>query len=148
MQEAAMFGIDEILKYVPHRYPFLFIDQILAFEENQAVTTLKNISADEAVLQGHFPGCPVFPGVLIIENMAQSACFLLVRSYGGLSEGKVYYLGRVNKMSFIKPVLHGDQLITRIAVQKTVGNSAMVSAVSGVDDEVVAKGELLFAMGE
>lgn len=142
-----MFGIDEILKYVPHRYPFLFIDRVLAFEENQSVTTLKNISMNEAVLQGHFPGRPIFPGVLIIENMAQSACFLLVRSCGGLRQGKVYYLGRVKKMSFLKPVVPGDQLITSIDLEKALGNSAMVSAESRVDDEVVAKGELLFAMG-
>jgi len=142
-----MFGIDEILKYVPHRYPFLLIDRVLAFEENQSVTTLKSISANEEIFQGHFPGRPIFPGVLIIENMAQSACFLLVRSCGGLQQDKVYYLGKVKNASFHKPVVPGDQLLTSISIEKTWGASALVSAVSRVGDEVVAKSELLFAMG-
>jgi 3-hydroxyacyl-[acyl-carrier-protein] dehydratase len=143
-----MFGMDEILKYVPHRYPFLLIDRVLAYEKNRSVTTMKNISVNEPVFKGHFPGRPVFPGVLIIENMAQSACFLLVRSCGKLQNGKVYYLGRVKKASFLKPVTPGNQLITNVTIEKTLGSSAMVSAVSYVNDELVAKGELLFAVSD
>ena len=142
-----MYGMDEILKYVPHRHPFLLIDRVVDYQANQSVTTIKNISADEPVLQGHFPGRPIFPGVYIIENMAQSACFLLVRSCGGLQEDKVYYLGRVKKASFHKPVTPGDQLLTSVVLEKTLGSSAVVSAVSKVGDDVVAKSELLFAMG-
>ncbi len=143
-----MFGIDEILKYVPHRYPFLLIDRVVAFEENRSVTTLKTISANEPVFQGHFPGRPIFPGVLIIENMAQSACFLLVRSCGELQKDKVYYLGRVRKAAFLKPVTPGDQLLTSVTIERTLGSSALVNAVSMVGDVVVAKGELLFAISE
>lgn len=143
-----MFGMDEILKYVPHRHPFLLIDRVIAFEENRSVTTIKNISSNEPVFKGHFPGRPIFPGVLIIENMAQSACFLLVRSCGELQNDKVYYLGRVKKASFLKPVLPGDQLLTSVIIEKTLGTSAMVSAVSRVNGEVVAKSELLFAMSD
>lgn len=142
-----MFDIEEIMKNVPHRYPFLLIDKIIEFSANESVTTLKNITINEAQFQGHFPGKPIFPGVYIIENMAQSSAFLLAKSAGGVDESKVYFLGRVNKVSFTNPVTPGDQLITTIKVEKIFGSSAMVSAVSKVDDKTVAKGELMFGMG-
>ena len=142
-----MFDIEEIMKNVPHRYPFLLIDKIIKFSANESVTTLKNITINEAQFQGHFPGKPIFPGVYIIENMAQSSAFLLAKSAGGVDESKVYFLGRVNKVSFTNPVTPGDQLITTIKVEKIFGSSAMVSAVSKVDDKTVAKGELMFGLG-
>lgn len=142
-----MFDIEEIMKNVPHRYPFLLIDKVLEFSANESVTTLKNITINEAQFQGHFPGKPIFPGVYIIENMAQSSAFLLAKSAGGVDESKVYFLGRVNKVSFMNPVTPGDQLITTIKVEKLFGSSAMVSAVSKVDDKTVAKGELMFGIG-
>jgi 3-hydroxyacyl-[acyl-carrier-protein] dehydratase len=140
-----MFDIEEIMRNVPHRYPFLLIDRIREFHPDKSVTTLKNISVNEAQFQGHFPGRPVFPGVYIIENMAQSACFLLAKSAGGVDESRVYYLGRVGKMIFKRPVVPGDQLITRITVEKLIGTSAMVSAVARVDGAMAAKGEMMFA---
>lgn len=140
-----MFDIEEIMRNVPHRYPFLLIDRVQEFTPNESVTTLKNVTVNEAQFQGHFPGKPVFPGVYIIENMAQSACFLLAKSAGGIDENTVYYLGRVLKMAFKRPVRPGDQLITRITVDKMVGANAMVSAVSRVDGALVAKGDLMFA---
>ena len=142
-----MFNIEEIMKNVPHRYPFLLIDRVLEFSANESVTTLKNITVNEAQFQGHFPGKPIFPGVYIIENMAQSSAFLLAKSAGGVDENKVYFLGRVNKIAFKNPVTPGDQLITTIKVEKLFGTSAMVTAVSKVDDKTVAKGELMFGMG-
>jgi 3-hydroxyacyl-[acyl-carrier-protein] dehydratase len=142
-----MFDIEEIMKNVPHRYPFLLIDRVLEFEKDVSVTTLKNITINEAQFQGHFPGKPVFPGVYIIENMAQSACFLLVKSSGELDQNAVYYLGRVNKVAFTHPVAPGDQLVTTITMEKRIGGNAMVSAVSKVGDAVVARGEMMFGTG-
>lgn len=143
-----MFDIDEIMRNVPHRYPFLLIDRITAFDANRSVTVLKNVTINEAQFQGHFPGKPIFPGVLIIENMAQSACFLLIKSAGGATQERVYYLGKVNKMAFKKPVRPGDQLITSVTVEKILGPMAMVSAVSTVDGQEVARGELMFSAGQ
>jgi 3-hydroxyacyl-[acyl-carrier-protein] dehydratase len=144
-----MFDIDEIIRNVPHRYPFLLIDRVLDFIPNQKTTTLKNVTINEAQFQGHFPQKPVFPGVYIIENMAQSACFLLIKSCaGGVDPNTVYYLGRVNRVTFKKPVRPGDQLITGITVIKLLGTSALVEAVSRVDGEMVAKGELMFGIGK
>jgi 3-hydroxyacyl-[acyl-carrier-protein] dehydratase len=139
-----MFDILEIMKNVPHRFPFLLIDRVTEFTPNQSVTVLKNISINEAQFQGHFPLNPVFPGVYIIENMAQAACFLLSKSSGGYNEKVVYYLGRVNKALFKKPVVPGDQLITSVTVDKIFGDTSAVTARSLVDGELVAKSELMF----
>ncbi len=140
-----MFSIEEIMEYVPHRYPFLLIDRVTEFTENETVTTLKNVTINEAQFQGHFPGKPVFPGVYIIENMAQSSCFLLAKSAGGLDQDKVYYLGKVNKASFMKPVVPGDQLVTTVTIEKTIGAMSLVKAVATVDGKKVAKAEMAFA---
>jgi len=141
-----MFDIEEIMRNVPHRFPFLLIDRILEYKENESVTVLKNVSINEAQFQGHFPGKPILPGVYIIENMAQAACFLLAKSAGGIQEGTVYYLGRVTRMSFMQPVVPGDQLVTTITVDKRFGDSAAVSAKSIVEGKTVASGELMFGV--
>jgi 3-hydroxyacyl-[acyl-carrier-protein] dehydratase len=141
-----MFTIQEIMKNVPHRFPFLLIDRILDYKENESVTALKNVSINEAQFQGHFPGNPILPGVYIIENMAQAACFLLAKSGGGLQENAVYYLGKVKSISFLQPVVPGDQLITTVAVEKKFGDSALVNARATVDGKLVAKGDLMFGV--
>jgi 3-hydroxyacyl-[acyl-carrier-protein] dehydratase len=140
-----MFSIEEIMRNVPHRYPFLLIDRVKEFTANESVVTLKNVSINEAQFQGHFPNRPIFPGVYIIENQAQSACFLLAKSAGGIDDDTVYYLGRVGKMAFKRPVVPGDQLITSIRIEKKMGNNAMVTTESRVDGELAAKGEMMFA---
>lgn len=141
-----MFTIQEIMKNVPHRFPFLLIDRILDFKANESVTALKNVSINEAQFQGHFPGNPILPGVYIIENMAQAACFLLAKAAGGLQENAVYYLGKVKSISFLQPVIPGDQLITTVTVEKKFGDSALVNAKATVDGKVVAKGDLMFGV--
>jgi 3-hydroxyacyl-[acyl-carrier-protein] dehydratase len=140
-----MFSIKEIMEFVPHRYPFLLIDRVLDFTKDESVTTLKNVSMNEGQFQGHFPGEPVFPGVYLIENMAQSACFLLAKSAGEIDDTKVYYLGKVNKVSFRKPVTPGDQVETTVEIIKQIGSMAMCKCVAKVDGKTVAKGELAFS---
>lgn len=141
-----MFDIQEISRNVPHRYPFLLIDRVLDFKANESVTVLKNVSINEAQFQGHFPGNPILPGVYIIENMAQASCFLLAKSGGGLQENCVYFLGKVAKISFLQPVVPGDQLITTVKIEKVFGDSAAVIARATVNEKLVAKGELMFGM--
>jgi len=140
-----LFDIKTIMRFVPHRYPFLLIDRITEFEENTRVVAKKNVSINEAQFQGHFPGEPIFPGVLIAEHMAQSACFLLSKSAGSLDSSKVYYLGKIKNMSFRKPVVPGDTIETEVKIITAVGGMAMVDAVSKVDGVLVAKGELAFS---
>ena len=141
-----MFAINEIMRFVPHRYPFLLIDRVLEFVPEQNVTVLKNVSINEAQFQGHFPGQPILPGVYIIENMAQASCFLLAKSAGGLKEGATYVLGKVVKCTFMNPVVPGDQLTTTVTVDKLFGESAAVSAKASVEGKTVAKGELMFGL--
>ena len=140
-----MFSVEEIMKFVPHRYPFLLIDRVLEFEAEKKVVTLKNITINEAQFQGHFPGRPIFPGVYILENMAQSGCFLLAKSAGALESDKVYYLGKIAKASFMKPVVPGDQMITTIDVEKIIGSMALITAYAEVEGKKVAKAEMAFA---
>lgn len=142
-----MFDIEEIMRNVPHRFPFLLIDRVTEFEKDTTVTTLKNVTINEAQFQGHFPGKPVFPGVLIIENMAQSGCFLLIKSAGEIDAEAVYYLGRVQKMAFRKPVVPGDQMVTTVEVVKKMGPTALVDCKARVDGQVVAEGQMMFAKG-
>ncbi|MCL1946323.1 MAG: 3-hydroxyacyl-ACP dehydratase FabZ [Chitinivibrionia bacterium] len=137
-----LFDIKTIMQFVPHRYPFLLIDRITEFEEKVRVVAKKNVSINEAQFQGHFPDEPIFPGVLIIEHMAQTACFLLSKSVGSLDTSKVYYLGKVKNVSFRKPVIPGDTIETEVKIITSVGGMAMVEAVSKVDGVLVAKGEL------
>jgi len=140
-----LFDIKTIMQFVPHRFPFLLIDRIMEFEPNTRVVARKNVSINEAQFQGHFPGEPVFPGVLISEHMAQAACFLLSKSAGELDTSKVYYLGKVKNMAFRKPVVPGDTIDTEVKIITAVGGMAMVEAVSKVDGVLVAKGELAFS---
>ncbi len=142
-----MFDVEEIMRNVPHRFPFLLIDRVTEFTPNETVTTLKNVSINEMQFMGHFPGKPIFPGVYIIENMAQSSAFLLAKSAGGVDESKVYFLGKVAKASFRKPVVPGDQLVTTITIEKLFGPSAFVNAVAQVDGKTVAKSEMMFGIG-
>jgi beta-hydroxyacyl-ACP dehydratase FabZ len=137
-----LFDIKTIMQFVPHRYPFLLIDRITEFEEKVRIVAKKNVSINEAQFQGHFPDEPIFPGVLIIEHMAQTACFLLSKSVGSLDTSKVYYLGKVKNVSFRKPVVPGDTIETEVKIITSVGGMAMVEAVSKVDGVLVAKGEL------
>ena len=141
-----MFDIQEIMRNVPHRFPFLLIDRVIEFTPDQSVTVLKNVSINEAQFQGHFPGQPILPGVYIIENMAQASCFLLAKSAGGLKDGMTYVLGKVAKCSFMQPVVPGDQILTTVKVDKLFGDSAMVTAKAVVGETTVAKGELMFGL--
>ena len=103
--------IKAVMEHLPHRYPFLMIDRILAIEPGKTVHALKNVSINEPMFQGHFPGNPVFPGVLIVEALAQAAGVLAFTSTGDKpNEKTVYYLAGVDKTRFKKPVVPGDQV--------------------------------------
>ncbi len=100
----------EIMKILPHRYPMLLVDRILEFEEGKRIVGLKNVTANEQFFQGHFPGAPVMPGVLIVEAMAQCGAVLFLRDIAD-RDRKLFLFGGVDKARFRRPVVHGDQLI-------------------------------------
>jgi 3-hydroxyacyl-[acyl-carrier-protein] dehydratase len=113
---APLLDIKRIMEMIPHRYPMLLIDRVLEIDLNERALALKNVTINESFFQGHFPGAPVMPGVLIIEAMAQTAAALVVHSVGKELEGKLVYFMAIDEAKFRKPVVPGDQL--HIQVQR------------------------------
>ena len=134
-------SIREILNLLPHRYPFLLVDKILEQEENKIVG-VKNVSINEPFFQGHFPGHPVMPGVLILEAMAQIGGVLMFSKEE--NKGKIPLFAGIDKARFKKPVYPGDQLIIKVEILKMVRGIAKAKAEAYVDDDLVASAELLF----
>jgi len=142
-----MLTIQEILKLVPHRYPMLLIDRILEVEPGKRIVGLKNVTANEQFFQGHFPGAPVMPGVLIVESMAQCAAVLCLMDIPERDE-KLFLFGGVDKARFRRPVVPGDQLIMEITVLAKRSSTIKVRGEAKVDGKVVAEAELLSVMTE
>lgn len=140
-----MLDIKEIMKVLPHRFPFLLVDRILEVEEGVRVVGLKNVTMNEPFFQGHYPSHPVMPGVLIIEAMAQVSGFLLLNQE---NSGKIPYFTGIDSVKFRKPVVPGDQLRIESTMLKLRRNIAKVSSRALVGEEVVAEGELMFTVIE
>lgn len=134
-------SIGEILNLLPHRYPFLLVDKILEQEENKIVG-VKNVTINEPFFQGHFPGHPVMPGVLIIEAMAQTGGVLIFSKEE--KKGKIPLLAGIDKARFKKPVYPGDQLKIKVEIVKIVRGISKAKAEVYVDDNLAAYAELLF----
>jgi len=134
-------SIEEIMKVLPHRYPFLLIDRILEIEGKQRIVGMKNVTINEPFFQGHFPGHPIMPGVLIIEAMAQVGGMLLM---GGLEEAeqKVVYFMSLDNVRFRKPVRPGDQIRFELDVIQIRGAVCKMRGVAKVDGELVAEAEM------
>jgi beta-hydroxyacyl-ACP dehydratase FabZ len=147
-----MMNINEIMKLLPHRYPMLLVDRIIEMEPGKRVVGIKNVTANEQFFQGHFPGAPVMPGVLIVEAMAQCSAVLILRDIPD-RENRLFLFGGVDKARFRKPVLPGDQLRLECDILQRRASTVKVRGVAKVDDQVVAEAELLsvmrnFFMGE
>lgn len=134
--------IREIFRFLPHRYPFLLVDRILEFEEGKKIVGVKNITVNEPFFQGHFPGAPVMPGVLILEAMAQTGGILLLRNVPD-REKKLIYLAGINNAKFKKPVVPGDQLKMILEVTKIKSKFCQMKGEAFVNDEKVAEAEYL-----
>lgn len=114
-----MMDIHEILKKLPHRYPFLLVDRVLELEKGKCIKALKNVSMNEQFFQGHFPNRPVMPGVLMIEALAQAAAILSFETLGSVPDDKsVYYFGGIDAARFKRPVEPGDQLILEATLDR------------------------------
>jgi UDP-3-O-[3-hydroxymyristoyl] N-acetylglucosamine deacetylase/3-hydroxyacyl-[acyl-carrier-protein] dehydratase len=137
----AVYEIEDIMRVLPHRYPFLLVDRILEIEENKRVVGIKNVTINEPFFQGHFPGHPIMPGVLIVEAMAQVGGMLLL---GSLEEPdtKVVYFMSIDNIKFRKPVRPGDQLVFEVEMIQVRGKIAKTRGVARVDGEVVAEAEM------
>jgi beta-hydroxyacyl-ACP dehydratase FabZ len=134
--------IDEILKILPHRYPFLLVDRILEVEQGKRVVGIKNVTFNEEFFQGHFPGNPVMPGVLVLEAMAQVAAFGLLGVVPD-RERKLLYLSGVDRCKFRRPVVPGDQLRIEAEIVSLRTRVCKCRATASVDGAVCAEAELL-----
>ncbi|HEX7402558.1 MAG TPA: 3-hydroxyacyl-ACP dehydratase FabZ [Usitatibacter sp.] len=141
--------IEEIKEYLPHRYPFLLIDRIVAFEKGERIVALKNVTVNEPFFPGHFPHYHVMPGVLIVEAMAQAAAVLSLKSLGHKNDGKwVYYFVGIDGARFKRPVVPGDTLTIEVKQGRSGRGIAKFNATARVGEVVAAEAELLCALRE
>ncbi|MBS4067503.1 MAG: 3-hydroxyacyl-ACP dehydratase FabZ [Sulfurimonas sp.] len=141
-----MMDVMEIQKIIPHRYPFLLLDRVTEIKENESLVGFKNVTIGDNVFQGHFPGHPIYPGVMILEGMAQAGGILAFKSMGDMTEeeaaNKVVYFMSIDKAKFRSPVKPGDRLEYRISVIKNRGQIWVLDGKAFVDDVLVSEAEL------
>ncbi|MEO9899912.1 3-hydroxyacyl-ACP dehydratase FabZ [Nisaea sp.] len=131
--------VNRVMELIPHRYPFLMVDKIEEIELGVKAVGVKNVSINENFFQGHFPTRPVFPGVLIIESMAQTAGCLVVATLGKEAEGKLVYFMTIDDARFRKPVVPGDQIKIHVEKSRNRGPVWKFTGVAKVDDVLVAE---------
>ena len=142
-----MMDIHEILKKLPHRYPILLVDRVLEVEKGKSIKALKNISINEPQFTGHFPHRPVFPGVLMLEAMAQAAALLAFETLGVTPDDKtVYYFAGIDGARFKRPVEPGDQLVMDVTLERMKAGIFKFKGVARVGDEVACEAELMCTM--
>ena len=141
--------IREILDYLPHRFPFLLIDRVLELEEGKRIVAVKNVATNEPFFQGHFPGNPVMPGVMILEALAQAAAILSFRNLHRESTKELlYYFVGIDNARFKKPVIPGDQLILNVSMLRQVRGIGKFAAHATVDGVLVTEAELMCTIKE
>ncbi|MBU1667107.1 3-hydroxyacyl-ACP dehydratase FabZ [bacterium] len=141
-----LFDVVQIQKILPHRYPFLLLDRVSKLEKGVSIEGYKNVSISEPIFQGHFPDHPIYPGVMIIEGMAQAGGVLAFKSSSEADQeaaaNKVVYFMSIDKAKFRSPVTPGDQLVYKLTVLKQRGTIWQLDAKAYVDDKLVAEAEL------
>lgn len=139
--------IKEVMKFLPHRYPFLLIDRVIDMVPGEHITALKNVTVNEEFFNGHFPHSPVMPGVLIIEAMAQAAAILSFKTQGQVpDENSVLYFAGIDNARFKRPVVPGDQLHFEMKILRNMRGIWKYHGVAKVGDEVAAEAELMCAI--
>lgn len=139
-----MLDIQQIMEILPHRYPFLLVDKVLEFTEGTRITTLKNVTANESFFQGHFPGRPVMPGVLIVEALAQSGALLVLSKPE--NKGKIAFFAGIDNCRFKRQVVPGDTLILEVEVTKLKSIVGKCQAKATVNGETACEAELMFML--
>ncbi|MDO8606259.1 MAG: 3-hydroxyacyl-ACP dehydratase FabZ [Phaeospirillum sp.] len=137
--QGKVIDISRIIEMIPHRYPFLMVDRVINVVANESAVGIKNVTINEPFFQGHFPSRPVFPGVLIIEAMAQTAAVLVVETLGQSAEGKLVYFMSVENCRFRKPVGPGDQLHIHVVKERSRGNVWKFRGEAKVGETLVAE---------
>jgi 3-hydroxyacyl-[acyl-carrier-protein] dehydratase len=142
--------VNRIQALLPHRYPFLLVDRVLELEPNKRILAMKCVSINEPFFQGHFPGHPVMPGVLVLEALAQAGGLLTQLSAGPDAEGKeekLFYLVKIDNARFSSMVVPGDQLLLEVKLKRMIRNMAMYECCASVDGKQVASADILCAEG-
>ena len=141
--------VSRIQELLPHRYPFLLVDRVLELEPNQRILAVKNVSINEPFFQGHFPGHPVMPGVLVLEALAQAGGLLTQLSAANVGAGdeKLFYLVKIDNARFARMVVPGDRLMLEVKLKRVIRNMAMYECSASVDGKVVASADILCAEG-
>jgi beta-hydroxyacyl-ACP dehydratase FabZ len=137
-----MLNVKEILKHIPHRYPFVLVDRITEIDPEHKIVGIKNVSMNENFFQGHFPNHPVMPGVLICEALAQVGAIFAHNARGGRDEDKIFVLTGLDKVKFKRPVEPGDQLRLEVTCLKRRGSFWKLLGVASVEDKLVAQAEI------
>ena len=137
--------VPAIQQLLPHRYPFLLTARVLGLEPHKRVLAIKSVSCNEPFFNGHFPGNPVMPGVLVIEALAQAGGLLTQVSHGGVAAGRSFYLVKVDKAKFSRMVVPGDRLELEVTLKRMIRNMALFDGVARVAGNVVACAEIMCA---
>lgn len=136
--------IYEILKYLPHRYPFILVDRVISYEPGERIIAIKNVSINEPYFAGHFPHHPVMPGVLIVEALAQAAALLTLKTENSAkNDEQVYYFVGIDGVRFKKPVTAGDQLVLKVEITRQIKGVWKYSARAEVADQLVTEAQLM-----
>jgi beta-hydroxyacyl-ACP dehydratase FabZ len=142
------YDIQGIMEMLPHRYPFLLVDRVIKLIPDDKIVALKNVTINEPFFQGHFPGKPVMPGVLIIEAMAQAGGILAYMTAPPEKRNRLIYFMGMDKVRFRKMVIPGDQIIFEAKILKFRSKVAKMSGTATVDDQLVAEAELMASFGD
>ena len=138
-----MMDIQEIMRYLPHRYPLLLVDRVIELEKGKRIVAIKNVSNNEPQFQGHFPGRPIMPGVLILEAFAQAAVVMMLATDADVPENQVYYYLGVDNCRFKKLVTPGDQLELEVTFDRAMRGIGKFNCVARVAGEVVAEASIM-----
>jgi 3-hydroxyacyl-[acyl-carrier-protein] dehydratase len=148
MSETTGFGIDEVMRRLPHRYPMLLVDRVLECVSGERIVALKNVTMNEEFFSGHFPGRPVMPGVIILEAMAQTAGILTFVTAGVYPDENVrFYFAGIDNARFRKPVVPGDQVVLTAKLERRIRTIWKYSIVATVDGGEVASAEMMVMPG-
>lgn len=146
MSKAESFNIERIMDFLPHRYPFLLVDRVTEFVSGESLTAYKNVSINEPFFQGHFPGLPVMPGVLVLEALAQAGGVYVMNMMEVDQSTSVFLFTGLNKVRFRRPVVPGDKLMLNLTNIRRKMNVWMMHGVAEVEGEVAAQADLSAAM--